>query len=159
MPFGIASHVVAQVPELWRNRVAHFFAVFTQENAQWGALANQQRERGQVDDVIGMREKYLHFTTAGLLIMSIVGHSIFKSSEFAPDEEQITPEQIALVTRLARDVDWLRSNPMWSGHVVSEDGVVNPQRGPVAIAVAKVKAHLGLALTSHEQSIVNKSCS
>lgn len=154
---GIASHVVQQGPELWKNRVAHFFAVFTQENAQWGALANRQRERGQVDDVIGMREKYLHFTTAGLLIMSIVGHSIFKVSEFAPDQEQMTPEQITLVTRLARDVDWLRSNPMWRGSVVSEDDGVNPQRGPVAIAVAKVKAFLGLALTSHEQGIISKS--
>jgi DNA sulfur modification protein DndB len=151
---GIASHVVEQVPELWRNRVAHFFAVFTQENAQWGALANRQQERGQVDDVIGMREKYLHCTTAGLLIMSIVGHSIFKASEFAPDEEQMTPEQIALVTQMAREVDWQRTNPMWRGNVVSQNGEVTPQRNPVGIAAAKVKASLGLAMTLHEQSIL-----
>ena len=41
--------------------------------------------------------------------------------------------------------------------MVSEDGKVNPQRGPVAIAVAKVKAFLGFALTSHEQGIISKS--
>jgi DNA sulfur modification protein DndB len=156
---GIASHVVAQVPELWRSRVAHFFAVFTQENAQWCALANRQRERGQIDDVIGMREKYLHFTGAGLLIMANVGYSIFKASGFAPDEEQMTPEQIELVTRLAQEVDWLRENPMWSGNAVMENGQVTPQRNPVAIAVAKVKASLGLTLTSHEQGIRSKRVS
>ncbi|HLS78894.1 MAG TPA: DNA sulfur modification protein DndB [Nocardia sp.] len=46
--------------------------------------------------------------------------------------------------RLATEVDWRREGAVWQGSILSADGKITTQRGPVREAVHRVKAQLGL---------------
>ena len=64
--------------DLWRMRILAFIEEFTKENAEWNEVANRPLETGQVMNVPSLREHYLHFSGAGLLILCGVGHSILE---------------------------------------------------------------------------------
>jgi DGQHR domain-containing protein len=148
-----AAHIATPAQELWRHRLGHLFTVFTEANPQWQEIAERPLASGQQTDVPGMREKYLHFLGAGLLVIGGVGHGILAKSP--ANTEALTPEQVVWVQRLAT-IDWHRDAPLWKRSVIGGDGTIQPHRGVVAVAVADVKRLLGLELTEREGEMLRR---
>jgi DNA sulfur modification protein DndB len=148
-----AGHIATPAQELWRNRLSHFFSMFTEANPQWQEVSQRTLESGQQTDVPGLREKYLHFTGAGLLIIGGVGHSILAKSP--ANSEELTAEQVTVVQALA-GIDWHREAPVWKRSIIGGDGTIQPHRGVVAVAVADVKQMLGLELTEREEGMLKR---
>ncbi len=148
-----AAEAIGPAKDLWRDRLINFYDDFTDSNVQWREVADKPLESGQAVDVPGMREKYLHFTGAGLLVLSGVGHSILATT--VNSDGTLTPQQKDLIDKLA-DVDWSRHGDLWQGYLVSK-GSVTPHKLNIVTAVAKVKRAIGLALTKKEEERLIKA--
>ena len=94
----MVSHHKAIFLLIPRSLLREVFIEFTEENDQWREVAERQLESGLSTDIPGMREKYLHFTGAGLLVLCGVGHAIMEVH--ASPDGRLTPEQKDLVRQL-----------------------------------------------------------
>jgi DGQHR domain-containing protein len=148
-----AAEALEPAKNLWRDRLVNFFDDFTEANEQWHEVADRPLESGQTIDVPGMREKYLHFTGAGLLVLSGAGHSILAIT-VNPDGT-LTAQQKELIGKLAA-LDWSRHSDLWKGYLISQ-GTVTPHKVNIVLAVAKVKKAIGVALTKKEEAALQKS--
>lgn len=149
-----AEQAVGPVPQLWRSRVINFFEEFTGHNEQWLEVSDRPLESGLSTDVPGMRQSYLHFSGAGLLVLTGVGHFIVEGNP-TPDGT-LTPQQRDLIQGLAC-LDWRRTGSLWRGYLVGEQGNVQPHKNNIVLAVAKAKQQLGLDLTAKERGILERS--
>jgi DNA sulfur modification protein DndB len=149
-----AEQAVGPAKDLWKERLINFFNEFTQENDQWHEVAERPLASGLSTDVPGMREKYLHFTGAGLLVLCGVGHTIleFKGSP----NGRLTTEQKDLVRRLA-SLDWSRRASLWQGYLIGPQGNVTTQKNHIILAVAKAKKALGLPITAKEVGALQRA--
>jgi DGQHR domain-containing protein len=93
-----AEQAVGPAKDLWKERLINFFNEFTPENDQWREVAERPLASGLSTDVPGMREKYLHFTGAGLLVLCGVGHTILEFN--GSPNGRLTTDQKDLVRRL-----------------------------------------------------------
>ncbi|MER5480839.1 DNA sulfur modification protein DndB [Streptomyces sp. NPDC002734] len=84
-----------------------------------------------------LREQYLNLTGSGLQVIGRVAHDINKTVTDPAERER-------LYQALATEIDWRRSAGIWQGNVILAEGKVATNRGPVNIAVEKVKRALGL---------------
>lgn len=148
-----AAEAIGPAKNLWRERLVNFFDDFTEANEQWREVANKPLESGEAVDIPGMREKYLHFTGAGLLVLSAVGHSVL-SMTVNPDGS-LSAKQKELIGKLAA-LDWTRQGDLWKGYLVSQ-GTVTPHKVNIVLAVAKAKTAVGLPLTVKEEAALQKS--
>jgi DNA sulfur modification protein DndB len=149
-----AEQTVDPAKNLWKERLINFFNEFTEENDQWHEVAERPLESGLSTDIPGMREKYLHFTGAGLLVLCGVGHAIMEVN--ASPDGSLTPEQKDLVRQLA-SLDWSRRASLWQGYLIGPQGNVTPQKNHIILAVAKVKKALGLPGTTKETSALQRA--
>jgi hypothetical protein len=103
----------------------------------------------------GMREKYLHFTGAGLLVLRGVGHGILEVN--ASPDGSLTTEQKDLVRQLASP-DWSRRASLWQGYLsIGPQGNVTTQKNHIILAVAKAKKALGLSITAKEADALQRA--
>lgn len=49
-----------------------------------------------------------------------------------------------------RKIDWLRSNPMWTGRTIRENGKVQNSEAAISLTCAVIKQQLGIPLTKEE---------
>jgi len=123
--------------------IVDFFEKFTAANDQWSGLLNSGDPALGTVDTNGLRQDFVHFTATGLVIMGRIGYAIRNLPE---------SERTRLITSLASEIDWRRSAPMWQGNIITTDGGVKTQRGPVEMAVIAVKQRLGIALSKSEEN-------
>ena len=140
-----ASTYLRANTEIWTQRIQEFFGVFTGHNPQWSAVAQRPLASGQTVDIPTMRTHYLHFAGVGLLILGGVGHAIFDLG--IPDDATLTDEQLAYVIRLAEQIDWRRTAPLWRRSVITGAGSIAPHAAALGVAIADVKKAIGLPLT------------
>ena len=124
-----------------RKWIGDFFDHFTRANTEWSALLESGDPALGAVDTNELRQKYVHFTGTGLIVMGRVGFSLRSYSE---------PERRELIESLARGIDWSRSGKIWRGNIVI-DGRMNSQRAPVELAVMRVKEQLGIELSEAEK--------
>jgi hypothetical protein len=149
-----AVEAVGPAKNLWRDRLVNFFDDFTQANEQWREVANRPLESGLATDIPGMRERYLHFTGAGLLVLCGVGHSILGLS-VNPDGT-LTTQQKELIGQLA-SLNWARRGELWQGYLVAPQGTVTPHKVNIVLAVVKVKKGIGLSVTDKEEAAFQRA--
>ena len=148
-----AQQILMPAQELWRARIVNFLEEFTLHNPEWREVSNKPLESGLATDIPGMRQAYLHFSGGGLLVVGGVGHAILEGGNsdgtLSTDQKQ-TIEQFACL-------DWSRSSDLWRGYLVGPQGNITPHKNHIALAVAKVKKHLGLTLTEKDVKIIERS--
>jgi DGQHR domain-containing protein len=149
-----AAQIIGANLPLWKGRLHAFFEAFTNANEVWSLVAERSLETGQPLDIPKHREDYLHFTGAGLLIMSGVGYAIF--NRYPTSSAILSPEQETAIHRLGRDIDWHRSNPMWHHSVIGIDDTIQPHRSVLQIAVYDVKREIGLSLDEQDEKDLAK---
>lgn len=139
----------------WERCAIAFFARMTALNPAWQAVLQSPLGDGRVSDPVPeMRSQYVHFAAGGLNVLCAVGHAILMLEETISDT--FTPQQEAQLAQLAQ-LDWSREGDLWQGHLVSTSGTITPHRGNLALAIAKVKEHLGLPLTKKDQATLEKA--
>jgi hypothetical protein len=149
-----AEQAVGPATDLWKERLVNFFNEFTQGNDQWREVAERPLEHGLSTATPGMREKYLHFTGGGLLVLCGVGHAILEVN--ASSDGSLTLEQKDLMRQLA-SLDWSRRARLWQGYLVGLQGNVTPHKNHIILAVAKVKKALGLPITTKESGALQRA--
>jgi DGQHR domain-containing protein len=149
-----AEQAVGPAKDLWTKRLRNFFEEFTQTNTQWAEVAQRPLESGLTTDIPGMREKYLHFTGGGLLVLCGAGHSILELG--SNTDGSLTSQQKDLVHQLA-SLDWSRRANLWQGYLVGPQGNVTPHKNHIVLAVAKTKRALGLPITPKEATILQRA--
>lgn len=137
--------------EFWHDRVLAFLEEFTKANTQWGEVAGRPLETGQITNIPQMREGYLHFSGAGLLILCGVGHAILELTR--TEDGSLSPEQQEYTHRLA-SLDWSKQSALWQESVIDSQGKISAAKNKVVLAVARVKGALGLPLTPKETGAV-----
>lgn len=124
-----------------------FYDKFTQHNSEWLKVANRNAGAlAEEIDTYKLREEYVHFTATGLVILSRVGHSIYKRTANKRD---------ALIRKLA-ELDWSRRGELWRGNVVAEGGSVVTQRAQVTEAVTRVRSLLELEFAESGKAGLNE---
>jgi DGQHR domain-containing protein len=141
-------------PDLWHKRVLAFIEKFTKENAEWNEVANRPLETGQITNIPYLREHYLHFSGAGLLILCGVGHAILALE--GPPDGSLSHEQQEYIGRLA-SLDWSRSGALWSESVIDNQKKISAAKNKVVLAVAQAKESIGLPLSPKEIGIVQQA--
>jgi DGQHR domain-containing protein len=149
-----AEQTVGPAKDLWKERLVNFFNEFTQANDQWQEVAGRPLESGLITDISSMREKYLHFTGGGLLVLCGAGHGILEVDTNA--DGSLSPKQKDFVHQLAC-LDWSRRASLWQGYLVGPQGNVTPHKNHIVLGVAKTKKALGLPITSKEMSIFQRA--
>ncbi len=144
---------VEAAPELWRAKILAFLEEFTRENAEWNEVANRPLETGQITNIPHLREHYLHFSGAGLLILCGVGHAILALGSM-PDGT-LSQEQQEYTRQLASR-DWSRSALLWGESVIDIQGKISAAKNKVVLAVAHAKDSLDLPLTQKEGETMQK---
>jgi DGQHR domain-containing protein len=149
-----AGQILGANLPLWQERIYAFFEEFTNANEAWSLVAERTLATGQPLDIPKQREDYLHFTGAGLLIMGAVGYAIF--NRYPTSSASLSPEQATAISRLGRDIDWRRTNPMWHRSVIGSEGTIQPHRSVLQIAVYDVKREIGLPLDEQDEKDLAK---
>jgi hypothetical protein len=128
---------------------------FSQVNPQRRAVSDKPRGTGEVTDVPGLREKYLHFTAAGLMVLGGVGHAIIK--DCSTYREDLTAVQEEAVKRLATEADWRRDASIWQRSIVSPSGKITASQAFLPAAVAEVKQKIRLVLSEKEHGLLRQT--
>ncbi|MBF6466384.1 DNA sulfur modification protein DndB [Nocardia beijingensis] len=102
----------------------------------WQEICALPTSGGPANRVADFRQKYVNMTATGLVIIGRVAYEIRKS----PDLDW----RMNQYKRLATEIDWRRSATIWQNSILSADGKVATQRGPVREASNRVKRQLGL---------------
>ncbi|MBI2934379.1 MAG: DNA sulfur modification protein DndB [Chloroflexi bacterium] len=145
-----AHQMLAPAKDLWKSRIIAFLDEFTLHNSQWRAVSERPLDSGLTTDIPGMREKYLNFSGGGLLVLCGVGHSILEKE--VSSDGTLSNQQKQVIEHLAA-LDWSRKGELWKGYLVGPQGNITPHKNHIALAVAKAKAHLGLALSAKEEAL------
>ena len=148
------EEAIAPAAQLWRGKILAFFEEFTRANPQWGEVAQRPLESGMTTDIPGLREKHLHFTGGGLLVLCGAAHGILSLDSQQDDE--LSSEQKRLIQSLAA-LDWSRDAALWSGNIVGIPGKITPHKNNVVLAVARAKAAIGLQLTDKENGAIQRA--
>jgi len=127
--------------DYYREAILRFYGWFTEANKQWADVADAASDPTRdLIDATDLRQRYVHFTATGLLIIGRVGYSILKLD---PDLQK------DYVTALAQ-IDWTRHSELWQGNIVQSNGKILTMRVPVETAIAKVKQAIDLDLTERD---------
>jgi DNA sulfur modification protein DndB len=124
-----------------QTAVLNFFQWFSEANPQWKSVAKEAGDSAKDRiDAADFRQKYVHFTATGLLIIGRVGHAILKLQ---------SEEQRGYVEALAQ-INWSRNDGFWRGNVVLSNDKIVGVRAAAELAIAKIKQKLGLELTHRD---------
>jgi DNA sulfur modification protein DndB len=102
----------------------------------WKTIAELPSSGGAANQIPDFRAAYVNMTATGLAIIGRIAYEINKN----PDEEVRKAGYIDLATK----IDWQRSAPIWLNNIVSADGKLSNQRGPVAAAANAVRQALNI---------------
>ena len=149
-----AEEAINPAASLWCNRILAFFEEFTRTNPQWSEVAQRPLESGMITDIPGLRERFLHFTGGGLLVLSGIGHAIL-DLDHQPDG-RLSEEQKQRIRDLA-ELDWSRDSALWAGSIVGAPGKITPHKSNVVLAVARAKSKLGLQVTVREKTAIERA--
>jgi DGQHR domain-containing protein len=120
--------------------------ILSKHMTPWDKIVDLPSSGGPATQIPDFRTKYLNMTATGLVVIGRVVHHIRKNLDTAWREEQYI--------RLATEIDWSRDANLWRGNVVSPDGKISTQRGPVKVAAEMVKRSLGL---EHDPALLAKA--
>jgi DNA sulfur modification protein DndB len=124
------------------DQICEFYRKFAAHNDQWTDLFLSAEEAAHDKvDTWDLRDRYVHFTATGLLILGRVGHYILQKEE---------PQQSELIESLAK-LDWGRGGDLWAGTIVTPEGKLLTSSVGIRRAVMDVKERVGLELTANEQ--------
>ncbi|MGW4364334.1 DNA sulfur modification protein DndB [Nocardia takedensis] len=104
--------------------------------APWREICDLPVSGGPANRVADFRQRYVNMTASGLVVIGRVAYEIRKSPDTAWRERQYK--------RMAEEIDWRRDARIWSGTIITADGKVATQRGPVREAAARLREQLGL---------------
>ena len=144
-----ATPTVSAGQELWKDRAVNVLNEFAAHNTEWSSIIESPVDSGP--KIPDLRARFLHFTTAGLLVICGVAHTIRDTG--AQRNGQLSDTQKDLIHQLAA-VDWRRSSPLWAGYLVDSRGVVANLRGNIVLAIARVKRELNLPLMEKEEKAI-----
>lgn len=99
----------------------------------WNKIRSFPKTGGVANQIPELRQKYLNLTATGLVIIGRVAFEINKG------EHEV--DRVRAYSDLATKVEWLRSDPIWRGNVVTDAGKLVTNRAPVksaGLAVMKV---------------------
>ncbi|MFD7846596.1 DNA sulfur modification protein DndB [Nocardia sp. NPDC059764] len=102
----------------------------------WREICELPTTGGPANQVADFRQKYINLTATGLVVIGRVAYEIRKS----PDLDW----RLAQYKRLATEIDWRRGAAIWLNTIISADGKVATQRGPVREAANRVMKQLGM---------------
>ncbi|MFC3965779.1 DNA sulfur modification protein DndB [Nocardia jiangsuensis] len=102
----------------------------------WREICALPTTGGPANQVADFRQQYVNMTATGLVIIGRVAYEIRKSADLDWRQDAYR--------RLATEIDWRRSGSLWAGTILSPDGKISTQRGPVREAADRVKHQLGL---------------
>ncbi|MFE2997334.1 DNA sulfur modification protein DndB [Nocardia sp. NPDC059246] len=102
----------------------------------WREICELPTSGGPANQVADFRQKYINLTATGLVVIGRVAYEIRKSPDLDWRLEQYK--------RLATEIDWRRGASIWLNTIISADGKVATQRGPVRDAANRVMEQLGL---------------
>ncbi|OLO35532.1 DGQHR domain-containing protein [Streptomyces sp. MNU77] len=102
----------------------------------WKEICGLPKASSVGNKIPDLRQKYINLTATGLVVIGRVAFEILKS----PDLEW----RRAQYSRLATEIDWQRSADIWRNRIVSTEGKIATQRGPVRDAANKVLEELKL---------------
>ena len=149
-----AEEAIAPATGLWRSRILSFFDEFTRANVQWREVADRPLESGKRTEIPEFRERYLHFTGGGLLVLCGAGHAILGMGD---DPDGVLTEEQRQRIRVLAGLDWSRDASLWAGNIVGAPGKITPHKSNVVLAVALAKAELQLPLTSKERGAIERA--
>lgn len=108
----------------------------TENMPPWTAISELPKSGGPAAKIPDYRQKFVNVTATGLVVIARVAYEIRKN----PDAQWRTEQY----KRLATEIDWRRNAPIWKGNIVSPEGKILTNRGPVKMAAEAVKKQLGL---------------
>jgi DNA sulfur modification protein DndB len=117
------------------DRTVELLEVLSAEMDPWTKIAQTKPSTGAAERILDLRPKYLNLTASGL---AVIGQVAFEMNK-RPDAERRP-----FYHRLATEIDWKRSGPLWQGNVVQGDKLAT-NRFAVDGATEAVKRQLGLA--------------
>jgi DGQHR domain-containing protein len=151
-----ASYAIGSQQEMWKNRITSILNVFADENPQWRQVRDTPRSSGEIIDMPGLRARYLHFLSAGLYMIGAIGHTVLQ--ECTVGQERLSPTQVDVITRLAKDIDWSKDAPLWKRSIRSgPTGKITASWGIAQVAVADIKCALGMTLSPQEELLLKKA--
>lgn len=102
----------------------------------WDKIVTLPTSGGPANQIPDFRRDYINMTATGLVIIGRVAFEINKAIDAA--------ERLAKYTELATKIDWRRNGEIWQNTIVTKDGKIVTNRGPVNLAANRVKEQLGL---------------
>ena len=154
---SMRSQAVAKVtanPDLWKKLATAAIDEFTSQNEQWRLVAFGDESVMLSASVPQLREEYLHFTAAGLLVICGAISSLLNGDGGTTGE--LTQDQADKIAQLA-SLDWARRAELWAGYLVAENGKVQNNKPSIALAVAKAKRAIEVTLTKKEREAFEKA--
>jgi DGQHR domain-containing protein len=102
----------------------------------WKEICKLPTTGGPATKIPDYRAAYINMTATGLVVIGRVAYEIRKNADLEWRQEQYE--------RLATEIDWQRGATIWKNRIVSADGKIATQRGPVKNAAEEVKRQLDL---------------
>ncbi|MER5376498.1 DNA sulfur modification protein DndB [Streptomyces sp. NPDC002553] len=110
----------------------------------WREICGLPTASGVGNKIPDLRQMYINLTATGLVVIGRVAYEIMKNPN--------VDERRALYCRLAAEIDWRRGAEIWRNRIVSQDGKIATQRGPVRDAANQVLKALGFVAVNPEDS-------
>jgi DNA sulfur modification protein DndB len=114
--------------------------VLATEMTPWNDIASMPSGSDAPNRIPDYRAKYINMTATGLVVIGRVVYGINKRFDDPTKREDY-------YRRLATEIDWRRSAPIWQNAIV-QDGKVLTQRGPVREAANRVLSQLDLSASA-----------
>jgi DNA sulfur modification protein DndB len=122
-----------------------FLDVLAREMKPWNEIAQIRPHTDAATRIPDLRQQYVNLSASGLVLIGRAGHEIHKHTA-DPEERR------RLYVRLAREIDWRRTGPLWAGTLLNAEGKIQTQRSPVKMAGNRVLEQLGLMPVIDEAS-------
>ncbi len=102
----------------------------------WNQIRDLPRVGGVANKIPDLRQKYLNLTATGLVVIGRVAFEINKG------EHEV--DRVKAYSDVATKIDWLRTASIWKGNIITADGKLVTNRGPVKSAATEVLKVLGI---------------
>jgi DNA sulfur modification protein DndB len=115
----------------------------------WKEICKLPTTGGPANKIPDYRAAYINMTATGLVVIGRVAYEIRKNADLDWRQKQYE--------RLATEIDWGRGATIWKNRIVSAEGKIATQRGPVKSAAEEVKRQLGLPPADQPLPLVTES--
>lgn len=129
--------------EAFVETTLQFLEVLAREMKPWNEISQMRPHSDAATRIPDLRQQYVNLSASGLVVIGRAGHEIHK---FTADPV----ERQRLYVKLAREIDWRRTGPLWQGTLLNSEGKIQTQRSPVKMASNGVLLQLGLVPVQDE---------